>query len=122
MEKTCANYEEYVIDRAKDKLKSRKELIEEKAKLRQEFQAKMQAEAALRFQQLKEQMLEERKLINQRKNKEFDFLKAQMESDLKRREDEKLLQKQEDKEYMSKLMNNEFEINPSKKELVKQIK
>ncbi len=96
-------------------------------------------------------MIEEKRIINEKKKQEFNFLRDQMETDLKvgllklclfliisyrlcfklisiisfqlkRREDEKTQQKQEDKEYMQKLMNRDFELNENKRELEKQIK
>ena len=84
-------------------------------------------------------------MLNEKKKQNFDFLKEQMEADLKvcqifslyrpqtavlsrkrfefkRREEAKTQQKLEDKAYMQSLINRDFELNKEQKEMEKELK
>ena len=80
----------------------------------------MQNEASDRFLAYQKEVEEEKRLNKEMKKQNLEFLKNQMENDLKRREEEKLKIKQEDQKYIENVVNRNSELS-QKQSLLKQI-
>ncbi|CAF1042296.1 unnamed protein product, partial [Brachionus calyciflorus] len=117
IEQKCIEYSSLVTYNSKYNLKTRQEYITEQSQIQEDYLERLQNEALERFRQYEREESENRLLEKEAKQKRFNFLKEQMENDLKRRQDEKQLQKQADKEYMDKLVNRNFEFDQEKRKL-----
>ncbi|WAR25208.1 GCP6-like protein [Mya arenaria] len=75
---------------------------------------------ARELKQLEDQLAKKRKAVTAKKKIELDFLKQQMEGDLKRRADEHVAKKQADRDYMDGVVNRELALDEHELELERQ--
>lgn len=122
IEDSCAHYANYVQNNSKYKLKSRREYLELEQRNQEEYLRRLQNEALERFKLYEQQEANNRMLEIEAKQKRFNFLKKQMEDDLKRRQEQKDKEKQLDKEYMDNLVNRNSQFEQEKNKLEEQLK
>ncbi|RNA30941.1 Gamma-tubulin complex component 6 [Brachionus plicatilis] len=122
IEDSCSKYADFVRNNSKYKLKSRREYLELEQQKQEEYLRRLQNEAFERFKQYEQQEAENRLLEIEAKQKRFNFLKKQMEEELKRRQEEKEREKQKDREYMDTLVNRNSQFQQEKHRLEEQLK
>lgn len=109
-------------ENSKFQLKSRREYLKIEQRYHEEYLRRLQSEALERFKHYEKQEAENRLLEIEAKQKRFNFLKNQMEEELKRRQEEKQKEKELDKEYMETLVNRNSELSQEKKRMEEQLK
>ena len=120
VEKICDNFLKFTAEHIK--LQSRKEYNDEKSIKQQDLLLKLQHDASERFKKYQKEVSEEKRIANERKREQLDFLKEQMETDFRRKQDEKNKIKKEDEDYMKNIVNRNAEMTEKQNKLEEELK
>ncbi|KAK3103352.1 hypothetical protein FSP39_018661 [Pinctada imbricata] len=120
--KQCEIYISKMTQIARQLTLSRKALEEKEIQRKQELLNKAKVSAERELKRIHDEMIRKQQLADEKKRKQFKFLKKQMEKDLQRRADEVIAEKEEDKKLVAMVTKQEEALTEQEKELERQAK